>query len=52
MFGSVVQPTVFHFEVTIAYSAISMRCALDFASQPTIIADLGQVKFGYRIMWS
>jgi hypothetical protein len=25
MFGSVVQPTVFHFEVTIAYSAISMR---------------------------
>jgi hypothetical protein len=25
MFGSVGQPTVFHFEVTMAYSAISMR---------------------------
>jgi hypothetical protein len=33
--GRVVQPgTVFHFEVTIAYSAISMRCALTGLCKP------------------
>jgi hypothetical protein len=34
MFGNVVQPTVFHFEVTIAYSAISMKCALSGFCKP------------------
>ena len=34
MFGDVVQPTVFHFEVTIAYSAISKRCALSGLCKP------------------
>jgi hypothetical protein len=46
MFGNVVQPTVFHFEVTIAYSAISMRCALSGLCKPATKSVVG----GWNIM--